>query len=124
MPDEGTQSWFQQGIVLPQHKRQLILAHAEARKARRMPHKWVYLMGVVASCLVVMTGWWFTVGSWIQGQLTYASQPGIQQEVQQQIGRLEEAYPIAKPSLADAKSVLNPLTASAATTTIDKTSSR
>ncbi len=121
--DDG-QDLFQQGIILPHHKRQLILAHAQARQARHMPHRWVYLMGVAASCLIVMVGWWMTVGTWIKGQIMYASQPGIQQDVRENIGRLESVYPVATPQIAGAKELLNPTAATATPTTVDKTSSR
>ena len=118
------QALFQQGIILPHHKRHLILAHAEERKSRRMPHKWVYLMGVAASCLVVMAGWWFTVGSWIQGQLAYATHTGLQQEVAQGINDIRANNPIPVPSVASAQEILKPQTASATTSTVDNVSSR
>lgn len=121
---EPQEALFQQGLILPHHKRQLILHHAAARKARHKPHKWLYIMGVAASCLIVVAGWWATVGAWIQGQIAVASQPGFQSEIQEQVDRIEAAYPMAKPSLADAKSVLTPGVASATTSTIDSAPSR
>lgn len=121
---EDAQSFFQQGILLPHHKRQLILAHAEARKARHMPNRWIYLMGLAASCLVVMAGWWMTVGTWIQGQLAYANQPGIQEDVRDGITHLESMYPIAKPRITDAKELFQPTAASATTSPVDNSPSR
>jgi hypothetical protein len=48
----------------------------------------------------------------------------VQAEIQNQVDRIEAAYPIAKPSLADAKSVLVPGVATATTSTIDSAPSR
>lgn len=121
---EPKEALFQQGLIMPHHKRQLIIHHATARQARHKPHKWLYIMGVTASCLIVAAGWWATVGSWIQGQIAMASRPGFQAEIQNEVNRIEAAYPIAKPSLADAKSVLSPGVATATTSTIDSAPSR
>ena len=101
-------AFFQQGLLSHDQKRELILAHAAARQARRLPKGWFYVMGIVASCLVVMAGWWLTVGSWIRGQVELAKHTSFQQEVRQEIGRLEAAYPLQKPTIAEAKAVLLP----------------
>lgn len=122
--DEPKEALFQQGLILPHHKRQLIMHHATARKARAMPHKWLYIMGVATSCLIVAAGWWATVGTWIQGQITLASQPGIQEDVRTEVVRIQEAYPLPKPTFTDAKDLLSPGVATATTSTIDNAPSR
>ncbi len=46
------------------HKRELILAHAAVRHARpKIGWGIGYYVGVTASCLVVFSGWWMTVGT-------------------------------------------------------------
>jgi len=44
-------------------KRELILAHHEARRQQKPVPAVVYFAGIAASCLVVVTGWWMTIGS-------------------------------------------------------------
>lgn len=46
-------------------KRGLILAHHAARKEHAHPRGWGmgYYIGIAASCLVIITGWWMTLGT-------------------------------------------------------------
>src|SRR5574337_1583466 len=44
-------------------KRELILAHAAARANEKGPWGPGYFVAVVASCLVVATGWWMTLNA-------------------------------------------------------------
>lgn len=99
-------AFFQQGILSHAQKRELILAHAKARQARNVPNSWFYLMGVAASCLVVIGGWWLTVGSWVRTQMTLVRRPSIQEDIRREMDRLEAKYPFPKPNLADAKAAL------------------
>lgn len=98
--------FFQQGILSPGQKRELILAHAKARQARNLPHSWLYIMGVAVSCLVVVGGWWLTVGSWVRNQVTYAARPSIQEEVRREMERIEATYPFPKPDFVEARAAL------------------
>lgn len=98
--------FFQQGILSHAQKRELILAHAKARQVRNTPNSWFYLMGVAASCLVVIGGWWLTVGSWVRSQMTLVARPAIQEDIRREMERLEAKYPFPKPNFVDAKAAL------------------
>ncbi|MBP7005705.1 hypothetical protein KBB27_01105 [Patescibacteria group bacterium] len=94
-------SFFQQGLLTPDQKRELILAHASARQTRTTPRGWMYVFGVAAACLMVAGGWWMTVGSWIHGKMELAKEPTFQESVRNEIANMEILYPIQKPTLAD-----------------------
>lgn len=64
-------------VLSPDEKRELILAHHAARTKRGKPHPawgWGYYVGIAASCLVILTGWWLTLGS----SLRYQAQPSTE----------------------------------------------
>lgn len=94
-------SFFQQGILSADQKRELILAHASARQARTAPRGWVSIFGVAFACLVVAGGWWMTVGSWIQGKMTMAKEPTFQESIRQEMAQMEVLYPVQRPTLAN-----------------------
>lgn len=52
-------------VLSAEEKHELILAHAEARRHKHHHARFgaVYAIGVAATCLVVVSGWWITVGS-------------------------------------------------------------
>ncbi len=92
-------------LLKPRDKRELILAHAAARAARRVGGKWTYLIGVSASCLVLASGWWLTVGTELRRQLQIpaANRPSFSQEVRKEMNSVEESlgFPQGAPSFSD-----------------------
>lgn len=106
VPALANVGFFQQGLLSAEQKRELILAHAKVRQARNLPHSWFYIMGVATSCLVVLGGWWLTVGSWVRTQMTVAAQTSVQEDVRREMERLEAKYPFPKPDFAEAKAAL------------------
>ncbi len=60
-------------VLSSEEKRELILAHHAARKKNGKPHPawgFGYYVGIAASCLVIVTGWWAT----LSGSLNYEAQ--------------------------------------------------
>lgn len=92
-------------LLKPRDKRELILAHAAARAARRVGGKWTYLIGVSASCLVLVSGWWLTVGTELRQrlQIPTANRPSFSQEVRKEMNSVEESlgFPQSAPSFSD-----------------------
>ncbi len=89
---------FQQGLVSPDHKRGLILAHAHARHARPKVRRWVYFSSVALCSLVLMAGWWLTVGDWVRARTQLVDAGAIQRQIGTESNRLEQAYLGVKPT--------------------------
>lgn len=97
---------FQEGIVDPYHKQQLIRAHTEARRARHHPrHRWMLTVGLGMACVLLAGGWWLTVGTWMRGQMSRRTQaPGLAEQIRQETVRLEQKYGLSSantPPLAE-----------------------
>lgn len=56
-------------IVSLEEKRSLVRESAMRRADQTAPNRFAVYAGVAASCLVIMTGWWLTVGSTIRLKL-------------------------------------------------------
>ncbi len=65
-------------LVAPQEKHALIRAHAEAREQARTRWGIGYYIGVAASCLVVVSGWWFTLDRNVRSNISPARDPLVQ----------------------------------------------
>lgn len=90
---------FQQGILSPDHKRGLILAHAHARHARPKVHRWMYLSSVALCSAILLAGWWLTVGNWVRSRTQLVNTSSLQQQIGRESNRLEQAYLGPKPSM-------------------------
>lgn len=65
-------------ILSEEEKHELILAHAQARKNEPREFGLGYYIAVAASCLVVMTGWWLTLGTTISSGVPQQSDPAVE----------------------------------------------
>ncbi len=104
---------FQEGILDPHHKRRLIHAHATARKARHVPHhQWLTILGITTACLVLIGGWWLTMGPWMKGQLIVKTEAGFTDQVRQETLRMEQKYGLSNietPSFEEALRAATPV---------------
>lgn len=68
-------------MLSSEEKRELILAHAEARTPQS---SWGfgYVVGIAASCLVVVSGWWWTLGTNLRSDIFSSSNNSKTQEWQ------------------------------------------
>ncbi len=84
-------------MISSDEKRELILAHAEAR-SRRPTQNWGmgYYIGIAASCLVVATGWWLTIGTSLRVRLPTEPDQAAQ-ILKEQTDKLKEEWQ-KKPS--------------------------
>lgn len=89
---------FQQGLLSPDHKRGLILAHAHARHARPKVNRWVYFSSVALCSAILLAGWWLTVGEWVRSRTQLVNTSAIQQQIGAESARLEQAYLGPKPT--------------------------
>ena len=89
---------FQQGLLSPDHKRGLILAHAHARHARPKVNRWVYFSSVALCSAILLAGWWLTVGSWVRSRTQLVDTSAIQRQIGTESARLEQAYLGPKPT--------------------------
>ncbi len=66
-------------ILSEEEKHELIRAHAHARQIKKPPvqHMAGYYVAVAASCLMVMTGWWFTADKNIHQNIAPSGQPDV-----------------------------------------------
>lgn len=83
---------FQQGLLTPDHKRGLILAHAHARHARPKVRHWVYISSVAFCSALLLMGWWFTVGDWVRARTQLVDTSMLQRQIGVESARLEQAY--------------------------------
>ncbi len=65
-------------MLSSEEKRELILAHAEARTPTS---SWGfgYVVGIAASCLVVVSGWWWTLGTNLRTDISLSSNARTQE---------------------------------------------
>ncbi len=65
-------------VLSSEEKRELILAHAEARTPTS---SWGfgYVVGIAASCLVVVSGWWWTLGTNLRTDISSSPNPKTQE---------------------------------------------
>ncbi|HEU0051128.1 MAG TPA: hypothetical protein VFQ60_03685 [Patescibacteria group bacterium] len=72
-------------VLSSEEKRALILAHHESHKrSKRKVPAGAYYVGIAASCLVVISGWWLTFGSHIGS--------GVRQKPDEAAQILQEQY--------------------------------
>ena len=88
---------FQQGLLSPDHKRGLILAHAHARHARPKVRHWVYISSVALCSALLVMGWWFTVGDWVRARTQLVDTSALQRQIGIESARLEQAYLAPNP---------------------------
>jgi hypothetical protein len=88
---------FQQGLLTPDHKRGLILAHAHARHARPKVRHWVYISSVAFCSALLLMGWWFTVGDWVRARTQLVDTSMLQRQIGVESARLEQAYLAPNP---------------------------
>ena len=72
-------------LLSADEKRELILAHAAARGPEPHPFGLGSYIGIIACCLFVVGGWWFTVGAHFRRTISLRKDPAAQlvtQEVQ------------------------------------------
>lgn len=65
-------------LVVPHQKHALIRAHADARVKARTGWGIGYYIGVAASCLVVVSGWWLTLDQNIRSNIDPGRDPLVQ----------------------------------------------
>lgn len=65
-------------LIVPHHKHALIKAHADVRHKVRTGWGWGYYIGVAASCLVVVSGWWLTLDKNIRTNMNPGRDPLVQ----------------------------------------------
>lgn len=65
-------------LIIPHEKQALIRAHADARVKARTGWGIGYYIGVAASCLVVVSGWWLTLDKNIRTNMNPGRDPLVQ----------------------------------------------
>ncbi len=65
-------------LVVPHEKHALIQAHASARENVRRGWGWGSYIGIIASCLVVVSGWWLTLDTNIHTNIDPVRDPLVQ----------------------------------------------
>jgi hypothetical protein len=80
--------------MMSSNKRELILAHHAARQKNPHPRGWGvgYYVGIAASCLVIITGWWMTVGTNLRHGLSTEPDEAAQ-IIQTNIEKFREGFP-------------------------------
>ncbi|MBM3204819.1 hypothetical protein FJZ48_02460 [Candidatus Uhrbacteria bacterium] len=81
-------------VMSSEEKAALIHAHHAARQRHAHPRGWGlgYYVGITASCLVIITGWWMTVGTNLRQSLS--DQPDeAAQILQTNLKKFREGFP-------------------------------
>ncbi|MFA6429487.1 MAG: hypothetical protein WCV84_03230 [Patescibacteria group bacterium] len=85
--------------------RDMILRHSLVRANQPQPSKWAFPIGVLASCLVIVSGWWMTLDTNIRFRQP-AMEHGLVQTFTESVERTKAAYG-TPPSTEDIGRVLS-----------------
>jgi len=92
-------------IVSLEEKRSLVRESAMRRADQTAPNRFAIYAGVAASCLVIMTGWWLTVGSTIRMQL-HGDPDAFTQILKQNVQQYEQNSKTSGTDLQTGKQIL------------------